>query len=583
MAIRIQLRRDTAANWVASNPVLRAGEFGVETDTLKIKVGDGTSTWNAITSYANVTPSQLSSGYVASSQIGSASGVAGLDSSSNLIVPGTSIIVEGATADSYETTITVTDPTEDRTITIPDATGTIALTSNIPSSTDALSEGATNKYFSDELAQDAVGNAVGNGLDYDDNTGAISVNPSEFALSAVGAPTGNVDLASYKITNLGNPTQSTDATNKAYVDAAVEGLLTKPAVDVATTSNITATYDNGTSGVGSTLTILASATLDIDGKTSWTQYDSVLVKDQTDPAENGRYVLTTVGDAETNWVFTRCGLCDEADEIPGAYIFVTDGTANGQTGWVLHVDDPATFIVGTDDIDVYQFSGAGTYTAGTGLTLTGTVFSINTGTTVDLSTSQTLTNKTIDAANNTLNGVINNTLTTTTGDVIYASAANTPARLAIGSEGELLTVVSGIPSWEPAPISLPDQSGNSGKYLTTDGTTASWGTLVVPITVGTATLTSNSSEAVDSFLAEPLATEYTLYLKQGSKLRSSRVIVLCDGNNIDLTEYAIMEMGGTMSGVVVTASTAASSASLNVVVTDAVTTNVEVKFSKVKL
>jgi hypothetical protein len=59
MAVRIQLRRDTAANWASSNPILRAGEIGIETDTNKIKIGTGVAAWNSITVYANITPSGL--------------------------------------------------------------------------------------------------------------------------------------------------------------------------------------------------------------------------------------------------------------------------------------------------------------------------------------------------------------------------------------------------------------------------------------------------------------------------------------------------------------------------------------------
>lgn len=90
-------------------------------------------------------------------------------------------------------------------------------------------------------------------------------------------------------------------------------------------------------------------------------------------------------------------------------------------------------------------------TAGTGLSGGGTsgavTLSIDTATTVDKTTAQTLTNKTISATSNTLTGVINNTLTTTTGDIIYASSANTPARLAIGSSNQVLTVSGGVPTW----------------------------------------------------------------------------------------------------------------------------------------
>jgi hypothetical protein len=77
------------------------------------------------------------------------------------------------------------------------------------------------------------------------------------------------------------------------------------------------------------------------------------------------------------------------------YVFVKDGTLGEGTGWVAIVSDPATFVIGTDAINFTQFSGAGTYTAGNGLTLTGTSFSINTAVTVDINTAQTLTNKTL--------------------------------------------------------------------------------------------------------------------------------------------------------------------------------------------
>lgn len=86
MAIRIQLRRDTASNWVAANPVLLAGEIGIETDTLKFKIGNGDN-WNNITSYANTTPDGLTSSlsdYLLVSDRGAANGVASLNSSTKV-------------------------------------------------------------------------------------------------------------------------------------------------------------------------------------------------------------------------------------------------------------------------------------------------------------------------------------------------------------------------------------------------------------------------------------------------------------------------------------------------------------------
>ncbi len=148
MAIRIQLRRDTAANWISTNPVLRAGEFGIETDTLKFKIGNGSSTWTQITAYANVTSSGLTTSlndYILEADLGNPSGPAKLNASGDLLVPENSIILWNDTDYTFNTTVSATQPTANRTITLPDATGTVALTANIPTTTDSLSQGSTNK------------------------------------------------------------------------------------------------------------------------------------------------------------------------------------------------------------------------------------------------------------------------------------------------------------------------------------------------------------------------------------------------------------------------------------------------------
>jgi hypothetical protein len=178
-----------------------------------------------------------------------------------------------------------------------------------------------------------------------------------------------------------NPTVDLGIASKQYVDEVAEGLRVRPSVRAATTTNLAANYNNGTAGVGATLTADTNRAFStLDGVTAWSITSppmGVLVKNQTNKAQNGRYNLTTLGSGSEPWVLTRCGLCDESDEIPGSYSFVQLGTANEGTGWVQIVADPDTFIIGTDDINVYQFSGS-TYTAGNGLTLTGTVFSIAT-------------------------------------------------------------------------------------------------------------------------------------------------------------------------------------------------------------
>lgn len=164
-----------------------------------------------------------------------------------------------------------------------------------------------------------------------------------------------------------------------YVDEVASGLKTKAAVRAATTANLAGTYNNGTDGFNATLTASSNGAFPtIDGVGSWTQNMSILLKSQTTAAQNGRYNLTTVGDGSTPWVLTRSLLNDHKDEIPGSYIFVINGTENGSKGFVLAVSDPDTFTVGTDAITVNQFSAAGAYAAGLGLTLVGNSFAIGT-------------------------------------------------------------------------------------------------------------------------------------------------------------------------------------------------------------
>jgi hypothetical protein len=180
-----------------------------------------------------------------------------------------------------------------------------------------------------------------------------------------------------KITLDGDPTQALHAATKEYVDNTASGIVAKPQVLGATTANIDATYENGTAGVGATLTHNTNGVFPsgAGGASGWAVGKGILVKNQTNKEENGRYYVSNMGSVSTPYVLTRCGYCDEADEIPGAYIFVQDGT-NAGTGWIQVVEDPTTFVVGTDDIDVFQFSGAGTVTAGTNVSVDGNQVSV---------------------------------------------------------------------------------------------------------------------------------------------------------------------------------------------------------------
>jgi len=197
---------------------------------------------------------------------------------------------------------------------------------------------------------------------------------------AGGTMTGNITMTNgMTVIGLPTPTAATHAASKEYVDSVVQGVSVKPAAYVATTGPLAATYDNGTLGVGGTLTLAPAATLTIDGRQLTTQFQGVLVKSQTNAIENGRYYVSQVGNATTAWILTRCGYCDEANEIPSSYVFVQDGDTYASTGWMATVGNPSTFVVGTTPIIFTQFSGAGSYVAGVGLTLTGTTFDVNLG------------------------------------------------------------------------------------------------------------------------------------------------------------------------------------------------------------
>ena len=177
-----------------------------------------------------------------------------------------------------------------------------------------------------------------------------------------------------------NPTNALDAATKQYVDAAVSNVNYHAACNYATTADLGAvTYSNGSSGVGATLTKTTPfATLAIDGG-SPTVGQRILVKNETSGQYNGVYTVTSVGSLIVGWVLTRATDYDQVgsgqnEVAPGDTMFIISGTVNASTQWVQTTDFPIT--IGTTALSFTQIAGPGAYTAGTGLSLTGTQFSI---------------------------------------------------------------------------------------------------------------------------------------------------------------------------------------------------------------
>jgi hypothetical protein len=250
------------------------------------------------------------------------------------------------------------------------ATGrTIAITGDL-AYTSASFDGTGNVTAAGTLATVATPGSTGSSTEIPIITINAKGLTTSISTAAVVAPAGTLSgstlasgVTASSLTSLGTianltatagtiattPTASTDIANKLYVDTVAQGLDAKASCLAATTANIT-----------------LSGTQTIDG-VSVVAGNRVLVKDQTAPEDNGIYLC-----ASGAW--TRTTDAATFDSLVSAFTFIEQGSTNADAGFVCTADAGGT--IGTTAIPFSQFSGAGTFTAGTGLTLTGTVFSL---------------------------------------------------------------------------------------------------------------------------------------------------------------------------------------------------------------
>ena len=221
----------------------------------------------------------------------------------------------------------------------------------------------------------------------DANNVAISggaINGTTIGASAAAAGTfTSVTMTSGTVST--TPTSGNDIANKTYVDTiAASGITYHTPVKYEAPNALTATYNNGTAGVGATLTNAGTlGAFTPDGVVASVS-DRILIYQQANAVENGVYTVTTVGDGSTPWVLTRAtdantyGLKDPNALGQGDAFFVTSGNTGAGETYVCNTSGVITF--GTTNITFVQVSSAQIYSAGTGLTLSGTQFSItNTG------------------------------------------------------------------------------------------------------------------------------------------------------------------------------------------------------------
>jgi len=201
--------------------------------------------------------------------------------------------------------------------------------------------------------------------------------PSTGAFTTISTTSGTI---------LDAPLAATSITNKSYVDSVAVGLKYHAACQLATTAALAScTYNNGTAGVGATLTATANGALTVDS-VAVTVGQRILVKNQVAGLQNGVYDVTQTGSGAAPFILTRAtdyntGGTGYNQVNTGDYLFVQSGTVNSNSSWVQTTLQPIT--IGTTALVFTQFSaGAISYTAGTGLTLSVNQFSItNTGVT----------------------------------------------------------------------------------------------------------------------------------------------------------------------------------------------------------
>jgi hypothetical protein len=451
MATRMQQRRGTAAQWISTNsgngPILEPGEIGYETDTNKFKIGDGTNHWLTLDYFID-----------ANSTVNPAFG--------------SSITFEGATADGFETTLQITDPTADRTITIPNVTGTVITTGNLSDITDIgiftstiVMEGSTADAH--ELTLSAGEPTADRTITFPDETGTVAT--QEYVDSEIGGAevdqstlagngiSWNAGTSKFDVDTTTIQARVTDVTDTeiGYLNGVTSAIQTQ--LDAKSTESKTETLTNKTltSPVVSGLT-LSDGSIVLEGTTANEFETTLTVADPTGDR------TVTFPDATGTVALTNNKL-DAFAATSSSELQSVISDHNG-SGTLVFADTPTLV---TPNI------GAAT---GTSLTLSGDLTINGTTTTIN---STTLA---VDDKNIILGDVDTPTDTTADGGGLTLKGAtdktfNWVDATDAWTSSEHINLASGKTLKYNGTDLVASQTSNSGKYLTTDGTSTSWGTV----------------------------------------------------------------------------------------------------------
>ena len=566
MATRMQQRRGTAAQWISTNsgngPILNAGEIGWESDTNKFKMGDGTNTWLALDYFADIN-STVNPAF------------------------GSSITFEGATANDFETVLAVTDPTADRTITLPNVTGTVITTGNLSDITDIgvftstiVMEGSSADAH--ELTLSAGDPTADRTLTFPDATDTLVGRATTDTLTNKSISLGSNTVTS-TLAQLNTAVTDADVASLAGTETLTNKTLTSPTVSGLYISDASIVIEGATAnGFETTLSFTdptAARTITFPNSTG-----TVALTDDIS-SSLGSYILSSLlgensGPAELN------GSGDLL--VPGTSIII-DGTTTtttltatdptsartitfpNETGTVqLRVTDVSDTEIGylngvTSAIQTQMdakaplaapaFTGDATavnLTVSGNLTVDGTTTNINsTNLVVEdknivLGDTATPTDITADGGGITLKGTSDKTF-----NWVDATDAWTSS--------EHINLASGKTLKYNGTDLVASQSGNSGKYLTTDGTSSSWGTVsgYSAPTIGSTSIASGATVTTIAglTLTSPVLTTPTL-----STIDAAGDLLVGTADNT-LGRIAIGTSGYVLTSNGTTAAWAASSAS----------------------